>query len=831
MYKWLVVFVLFITVSAINAERADLPFAVDPLVVEPTSAIDEVETTLPPQETTIPLESREKTEEELQAEMREVERLQALERAQQQRTAEAQVATIGDADGSTCLRDRGNLRSHQQRIFNLTSPQGSSLIELLKKQDDLKARIATYQTLFDIWKQYQNFLNENDQLVNAQVPQGAKAALKSLNDLEGFLDRNQAPVERYHVVSEVLLSLPNRDELRNIRGDQEKLNYIKRKIQERCADSANSHLYICGINPETDINLEAQITRNPNNRAEFVNKFVNTLVKLDQPEIISAITDDFSSLFVDDPQHTNLTGDVQFAGTLKTMIQKAKNHCRENILLGDSNDVNCLSAPLNQAMGNGLSAAETSVIERLQTLHPEGGAINNVADLSSSYLEMAKKTKDFHEEATGGTINRIGQLTQNINQLRQNFESAEAVLTSPGTMTSLRESFKDLTAQKILNLGRVLNHGEFRSNQELYKNYLEGHENLLSAPGRLNLSRDGGENQAQFANRLVRDILCQNQSSGASCPINQDIFSQSGEDISLNQDNIIDLFNRLTSTTGGIDQLRNILGEEQEQGLKDEFERVQAEIAAIKNGRDYQELTSFKDFIWNQVRTSCLSGSENEVLHHTGSSCLIAPGVETGLNDFLQVGSELLSFSERNENKNTIFNLNDSCVRIHAEDRERYDREYSLTGICPRIFEERQREERQNIERAEAARRGPSSRRHDPNIIYEYDSQGRVVDRHVPNSNLAIFLPQLAYTVNEQLPFYFVQRPGMNMAIESWRQQGFQQKTYQAYMDSVNQSIMNRTVCGDFGCYFNSPMLQTASPTFGNSGFNFSSTTTTPFAF
>jgi hypothetical protein len=92
-------------------------------------------------------------------------------------------------------------------------------------------------------------------------------------------------------------------------------------------------------------------------------------------------------------------------------------------------------------------------------------------------------------------------------------------------------------------------------------------------------------------------------------------------------------------------------------------------------------------------------------------------------------------------------------------------------------------------------------------------------------------LPQAAYTVNEQLPFYFVQRPGMNMAIENWRQMGFQQKTAQAYWDAQRQSWLNNTTCGAFGCYYNSTMLEGASPTFGNFGFSFGSTTTVPTTF
>jgi len=860
-YKLFLILVLSIIYSNLSADgftpvRSDLPpemvdtivpaatdvsnveaemLAVDRLLQEEglapitnTSAdLVEVESAVPQGDTTV-LTSSEVTQEEAQqeAQRREAARLLAEERA---RTAELTAANTQAAENASgeeaqCLRDKQNLISHQRRVFDLKTPRGASLIELLKKQDDLKARIATYQALYDIWKQYQNFLDENDSLVaNQQIntPASAQAALASLSELESFLDKNQEPVERYHVVSEVLLSLPNRDELKAIQGGQEKLNYIKRKIQARCSDSANSHLYICGINPETDIQLEAQITRNPRNRAEFINKFVNTMVQIDGADFVW--NTDFSTLFVDDPNHTNQTGDVQFAGTLKAMIQKAKEHCRENILLGDSNEVTCLTTPLNQVMGNSPSEAETKVIERLQTLHPEGGAINNVADLSSSYLEMAKKTKNFHEEMSGGTINEIGSLTENIDGLRERFQTAEAALTTPGALTGIRQKFKDLTAEKILNLGRTLNHGEFRTNQEVYKKYLEGHENLLTRPGSLNLGREGNENKADFANRLVRDILCQNSSSGTACPIDQDIFSLTSnngqEDLALNQDNIMEIFNRLTSTIGGRDQLKEMLGEGKEQGLKDELAQIQADIATIKNGRDYQELNGFKEFIWDQVRASCLSGSGNEVTTHVGTSCLIAPGIQSGLNDFLQVGSELLSFNDREEDRKNLNQVYDSCLRIHSEERDRYDREYSNTNICPTVFNERQRVDRQNIVRAESIRRGPA--RHDPNIIYKYDRDGKVVDRHVPSSNLAIFLPQLAYTANEQMPFYFIQRPGMNMAIDSWRTAGFQQKTTNAYWASVNQSFINSTVCGQFSCFFNNTMLETASPTFGNSGFNF----------
>lgn len=745
--------------------------------------------------------------------------------ASQSFATEEEVAWEETDEGKACERDKHNLEVFQKEIFDmkLNDNDDDTLLDLLKERDQLTAKMSVNLTLLRIWNDYQNFLNENSHIAGTEIknPEGTQELLGTLNKLQSFMSRNQAPVERYHIVSEVLNSVgpENLEKIKQAKTDAEKFEIIKQALIETCSGS-NKDLYICSSG--ADVSSSLHFLKGENvpepDRNQVTNKFVNVLAELDG----GVDWADFSDAFIDNSKDLNPIGDLDFVKNFNGLIERSKEECRK-IVLTSSDDVDaCLEKSFKDL---NLSDSEKLTVTRLQNLNPQGGSIDNISQLVSSYVEVAKNTQALHrEEVRNGTVEDLIKLADEVKNWREDFRTAEQNLTSEDTISAYRQQFKNLNKKKFLELGNFLNNGEFHNNLKIFKKYGGG-----DRPGTLNLTQRNNENNADYANRLLQGVICGRVDADCDASNSEfKAFKMEGDKLVVDENAIIQTFKDMMERAGGFMNLHTTLYHGQE-SISKKLDEVESKIASLKQSKDYKRKNAFKDFLWRQAANSCQRkvNDQNIVSALTMSPCKLSNRVQTGLNDFLKIGDDLIAYQTRSEVTNNLSQLSIFCQEYFDEDREYYDELLGNGGICSDIYDQHQVETDLQEIKTEAAR-SAQKRLKNRNTIYEYDSRGKKVDVYRPKSTSAILLPQLAYTFNEQLPFYLVQRPGMKMQVEQWRQAGYAQKTQMAFLDAQRQSFLNNSTCGPFGCYYNTTVLESASPTFGQSAFDFGSSSTLP---
>lgn len=679
-----------------------------------------------------------------------------------------------------CLCSKEKLEGHQRDIFSLTANNGATLLELLKKRDQYHAELSMTDSLLDIWDKYRNFLTQNEQLVNQK---NLNTSVQGLQKIKEFIQDNKGHVSRYHLVSEVMSTIPNRQDIRNFETDEEKIGFIKDSIRNHCANAQYTQsLYMCQGDAWGEIRLEPVQNQNPSTPGAFLNKLANTIVKLDGNMDLNSIP----SLFVDREEVRNPTGLNQFADDITSLIDKSIEACRQKVLLGEGDTANCI---------NSQSAGEeaTRIVRTLKGMGVTGNLSPemNVGQITQLYLDVAKRTKAFHEEVAGGSVDRFVDLINQVGSLQNQTLLTNDRLEDSDNVNRIRNEFNRFSETRLEMMADHLNKLGTDVNNSLFSHF------------------DGEESNQPFnqkANTLLNEILGVEDAN---------IFMPNEEGkLSINPSTVPNLIRKLIEKNGEI--------ERKKRQLQSELRNVNQNIAQVKATKEYQDSNALKDFLWDKVAGSCAQlGGGDTIRVSEASECQLNNNGQGAITDLMMVNDQIIGYRERQSRSELIKNVAGRCRSIVQNEVQNQ----KWGDLCS----EATRKSAQQVRREATNAYYRNSKNHD--VIYSYDSEGRVVDKYTPKSNLALFLPQAAYTINEQLPFYFIQRPAMNMAIDQWRFLGKQQKTQQAYWDAWNQSWQNNSVCGVFGCFYNTTLLETASPTFGNSGFNFGSTTTTPMTF
>ncbi len=731
------------------------------------------------------------------------------------------------ANHDRCQMHKANLINFQEQSFQLktSSDANESLLDLLKERDQLTAELAVRQTLMKIWNDYQGFLSENREVAQGLGnPQGTEQLFRQLDTLQSFVKDNQQPVERYHAMSEVL-NLFGRERLAqmaSLENNEQKFAFAREQIIESCSRARNNtSLYMCSDDIAEQLQYGTNNTETNPNRGQLINQFVNTMVDLDDFDLFSL--ENFSNAFVDNDDINNPTGDFEFAKYFDTLIEKGKDNCRTQVLVGRDPVENCLSSEIPN-----LTAGEQNVMRRLEIITGKSnGEINNLAQVTQAYSEVALRTRGLHDESTRGTISQLAEIAGSVPNWQQQFESTDQMLADPGRLASYRERFKNVTAGHMLNLGAFLQHGELGHNEAIYRRYADA--SLANREG-AELGGGANEDSAAMANRVLENIIC--KSNTTTCQFSGGVFKMENGRLSVDEESVVDIFfGPIQDALGNEESLRASLFGEGRENIRRQLRDVETKISTIKGQREYERLNAFKNYSWRKVREFCSTNPEDGYLRElTTRECYLDRSIRTGLNDFLEVGGELLAFSQREERRENLDRLAAYCTEIFEQDRELYNTQFKDTGVCPHIYEDEREENRRNIETTERTRRR-ERRRASVNDIIEWNEDGKAVDIYRPKSNLEIALPQVAYTFNEMLPLW-AQRPSFQMQLDSAVRQGQYMKTQQAFYNAQYQSFLNTTTCHGgllISCYSSATVLESAAPTFGNSAFNFSTPTTTPF--
>ncbi len=670
-----------------------------------------------------------------------------------------------------CLCSKEELEVHQRDIFAIKADNGASLLELLKMRDQIHAELSMTSALTNILSKYDNFLTENEKLVSQK---GLQSNIAGLEKIKNFIKDNKEKVSRYHLVSEVMSTLGSRQELKNKETDQEKIAYIKDSIRNHCANASFSHgLYMCQEDAWENIRLEPSLNQNPRTPGDFLNKLANTMVKLDSNFDRHSIP----SLFIDmdNPQAKNPTGLNQFADDLTSMIDKSIDACRKKVLLTNEKVENCI---------NTLPAGEeaTRIVRTLKGMGVQGNLSPDmsVGQITKHYLDIAKRTRAFHEETAGGSVKDFVTLIDQVGDLPRETLLVNDNLENDENVNKIRNEFNGFSKQRLEAMAKHLDSLGSDLNDKLFSQYDESEPRPFD----------------EKFNNLFDEIIGINNSK---------IFKEDEDGrLAIDPNKISSVIKKLIENKDDI--------ERKSRQLNTELIRINQNIAQVKSTQKYQHYNALKDMLWDRVANSCAGLNEaNKITIVDGFKCQLNNNGQNALTDLMMINDEIIGYRERQSKQELYRNAANACQSIVQDETQ--NRKYS--DLCNEATQKNAEQVR--VDTINAYYRNPKNH----NVIYEYDSEGRVVDKYTPKSNLALFLPQAAYTLNEQLPFYFIQRPQMNYAIDQWRFLGKQQKTQQAYWDAWNQSVQNNTACGVFGCFFNTTLLETASPTFGNSGFNF----------
>ena|GEM_PF-6778810 len=733
-------------------------------------------------------------------------------------------ASLSDCEKSQCI-----LRDFQGKIFNLSHPDdGVPLKELMASRDDILSKMNLLQGLLKIWDDYYSYLGDSAELTansKLRTPGPVQEKIQGLLELKTFINKNQSAVMRHQVMAESM-SLLDLDAMGNLSSDEDKFNYIKNQFVGACAQAENQSFYICNEAKKDSrfwdsLSFSPSITNDPRTASELMNKFSNTLANIDKVELldIPAINRNLSNLFVD-IGNNDLLVESDFVDGFTTIINQSIETCREAALLPriiggetveQSASVNCFDRDLSQIPGVNEDQLKTvqNSLAKMRGVAP--GSLNSLASLTDAYLKNSEDVLNSHAESAGGTIQKLAELSQSNPNIATDIRQGGNLLMinddkAPTSYLHAREEFKDLSKERLVTLSRQLT--SIQKNKKLYQDF-----NVDGLDVSLDIGKKANDNLRELFEGFDEDIFT-----------TYDGQDDKGEpELHLNLQNV----------NGGLKALMDSFSQEDVQrkfsDLNASLEAVNSKINKVKGYNPdprntdqplYQQLSQIKNYLWSPVKNNC-SRTSGDFDIDAGGFCEFNRE-DSGIQSLIKVGDEFISHQTEEESKQSLNDLNGLCQRIisnNYEDEAMKELKSELTSknICRSISTDTRVEERRRLERA-------AEDKLDHNEIFEFDDEGKLIGSYKPKSNFNLVLTQAAYTVNENLPFWFIQLPQMGRWTDSMRTAGFQEKTALAYRDAQIQSWQNMTTCGFFGCFYNTTMMEGVSPTFGNAGFNFSTT-------
>lgn len=713
------------------------------------------------------------------------------------------------SDEAKCECNANFLRSHQENLlkFKAEGTNKKSMAELLKKKDDITSKMAVLRSLLDVWENYQNFLKDNSELTRNNeltAPQSAQQAVNNLNQLKDFISQNEQPVQRYHLTSEVLSILGDREQLKTLSSNEAKVDYLKARISERCGRPDSQALYMCQNGAYQSIQYQQGWDQPTSTAPDNLNRLVNAVVSLDGWEVSS-----LSSLFVDNDD-VNITGMDAVSDGMVGVIDEAIKACREEVLLGNDDNVECFSRDIDSLVSG--QPALRQKVDRLRnglkaTANQNWG-IRTVGDLSTAYMAVAQATKNAHEDSKGGTFDSMMQMMSRLGNPARDLDSAGREISSQ--TNSLRNEFKELTKGKLIGLGHHLGRLKLKEKQEMFNRYLGGNG--------ANLFSDGGfdfrnKNSAQAINEMITSVMCEGLSSGSTCE-SIPFFKMVNGEAELDASNFAEHFSGLIENTRDVERLKEMLLPGREGSLKDELDRVNTQIAEVRQNNQYQNMSAFKDYLYDRTKNYCVRSNQPQNQEIRGVGCQVIDGVTVGIDDFLKIGDDLIAFKNRDQVRENLRDLNERCLALRESNFEVYQRDFLSTGICSTIQQEQLDVQRVRTETAARASNPRIRAFNDHDVIKRWEN-GRVVAMEERKSWLELSLVPGARVFAGSLPF-ITNHALFSNQVDMYRNMGYAERTQRAYQDAFAQNVNTfADYCSSSGNIFN------MGPCVNNSLFNF----------
>jgi hypothetical protein len=730
----------------------------------------------------------------------------ALETAQPDTTAGAKSLTecekITDkAEKCSCVADMAKEFQKKSLAFKSEAEGSQSLMELMKKRDDLAARMAVVKTLLDVWDDYHKYLEESPDL-NGTADNPGGSPMKAINDLKklrDFIGSHSKSIQRYHLTSEVLMAVfqdpnnpdvKNREILQGLETPEAKLDFIKAKIQAKC-DGASSNLYMCKnraweqITPRTDWDTPT------NGEGDNLNRLANAIVAVDGLEIFDfRNTMNLSKLFVD-RENINITGMSDVSEGLTGLIDASIASCQQEVLNRTSGETECFSRSLESITENNPSLRrqyETLKANFSSTLGRNYN-MDNIGGLVNTYVHITKKTKVLHDEANSGTFKDLYNLTETLGNPSEELIKASATLNDPATRSKIQNQFKNITKANMAKLGRTLAGMNLKESEEVYRK--------LGGTSSSTLFRNGAfefkdKSDAQNANNILNAILCR-EGSAAECsgsPIN--LFKEVDGKAAVDESQLESAFSKLVATVKDRGELSELLLPDREGSLANQIKKIDEQIEALNNDNKYKHMAAFKNYLYDRARTFCVNDSTPGNIEIKGTRCTLTPGVDVGLNNFLKVGGELIGIQNAVDYKMSVDGLASLCQEIRANDYDTYRDHYLNSGICPSVQNYKLTLERTATRAATEAYNREYKGIGDPNTIVDWEPDGKGGYKvasvyRVPNawdiSQYAVPAAQVGVTLFQPLMTHNL----FGFQVDNMRRAGINQEYNIAFQNHVNE--------------------------------------------
>lgn len=675
-----------------------------------------------------------------------------------------------------------------------------SVVELMKKRDDLTARMAVVKTLLDVWDDYHNYLEKSPDLNGSASSPGNSpmAAINDLKKLRDFIGSHSKSIQRYHLTSEVLTTIfedPNnreikvRDILQGLESPEAKLDFIKAKIQARCSGSA-SNLYMCKnrsweqITPRTDWDTPT------NGEGDNLNRLANAIVAVDGLEPLDfRNTMNLSKLFVD-RENINITGMSDVSSGLTGLIDAAIASCQQEVLNNASGETECFSRSLDSITeGNPTLKRQYETLKaNFDSTLDKNYNMDNIGGLVNTYIHITKRTKKLHDETSGGTFKDLYNLTQSLGDVNSELVKASAALNDPANRSKIQNQFKSITKENLAKLGRTLAGMNLKESEEVYRKLGGSSSSGLFQNGAFQFK---DKTAAQNANQVLNSILCR-EGSAADCssnPIN--LFKEVDGKASVDESQLESTFGKLVSTIKDRGQLSEMLLPEREGSLASRVKAIDEKLESLNNDEEFKHMAAFKNYLYDRTRTFCVNDATPGNEEVKSNRCTLTSGIDVGLNNFLKVGGELIGIQNAVEHKMSVNNLSSLCQSIRESDFDTYNKNYLETGICPSVYDYKLTLERTTTRAASAAYDRNVRGIGDPNTIVDWESDGRGgykvasvyrVPKATNISQYAIPLAQVGVTMIQPIMAHNL----FGNQVDLMKNAGIQQEYNIAYQEHIN---------------------------------------------
>lgn len=699
------------------------------------------------------------------------------------------------AEKCSCVANFSKEFQKKSLEFKKEGDGQASLMELMKKRDDLTARMAVVKTLLDVWDDYHNYLEQSPEIIGTAGSPGG-SPMKAINDLKklrDFIGGNSKAIQRYHLTSEVLMTVfqdpnnpdvKNREILQGLATPEAKLDFIKAKIQAKCSGSA-SNLYMCknraweSITPRTDWDTPT------NGEGDNLNRLANAIVAVDGYEVFDLTNSmNLSKLFVD-RENINITGMSDVSEGLTGLIDASIASCQEEVLKRTSGDTECFSRSLESITANNptLRRQYETLKENFKSTLGVNYNMENIGGLVNTYVHITRRTKVLHDEANSGTFKDLYKLTESLGNPSEELIKASATLNDPTTRARIQAQFQNITKTNLAKLGRTLAGMNLKESEEVYKRIGGAASSNLFGGGAFKFSDN---NAAQNANNILNSILCR-EGSAADCagsPLN--LFKEVDGKAAVDENQLQIAMEKLVDTVKDRGELSNLLVANREGSLANEVQKIDAQIAAINDDPNYKNLAAFKNYLYNRTRTFCVTEDTPGNQEIQGTRCTLTPGVDVGLNNFLKVGGELIGIKNALDHKADVASLAALCKQMKDTDFNSYKRDYMDTGICGSVYDYQLTLERTATRSAAMAYNRRPGGAHDPNNVIEWNDDGTInnitrVRGAWDMSQYIVPAAQVGVTMIQPIMTHNL----FGNQVELWRNAGIQQEYNIAFQNHV----------------------------------------------